>query len=132
MTVETCETLFPTTNITHLLTHRDSSVRRIAIQLIGKKCSLSVRNVWSLIDMWGDKQAKVKKEVMDALGDFGKLNKMHRETILNSSLNEDINSIIVWKNLSYSWQSLIIKTIKETQTKVKKTDEKAYQSSSST
>jgi len=45
---------------------------------------------------------RFKKEVMDALGDFGKLHKEHRDTILHSSLMDDINSTIGWKNLSYS------------------------------
>jgi len=63
--------------------------------------------------MWSDKNTKVKKEVMDVLGDFGKLSKNHINLILESSFLEDFNSIIVWRNLSYAWQTLTVKVIAE-------------------
>jgi len=109
MTVETCEKLFQTHTVSNLLKHRDPTVRRIAVQIMGKKCFVNPRNLWSLIEMWTDKNAKVKKEVMDVLGDFGKVHKDQISQIMGTSLIEDINSIIVWRNLSFAWQCLIVK-----------------------
>jgi len=89
------------------LKHKDPTVRRVAVQLMGKKCDTAPRNLWLLVQMWSDKNGKVKKEVMDVFGDFGKRHKDQVPSILTPSFVEDINSIIVWRNLSLSWQQLI-------------------------
>jgi len=110
MTPETCEKLFQTQTIANMMKHRDPTVRRVAVQLMGKKCSQTPRNIWSVMEMWGDKNAKVKKEVMDVLGDLGKGNTEHFSTIMGSSFLEEVNSIAAWRNLSLAWHALVVKS----------------------
>jgi hypothetical protein len=113
MTTQTCDKLFGVHTVANMLKNKDAAVRRAAVQLMGKKCTSAPGNLWLLTRMWGDKNAKVKKEVMEVLGDFGKVRRDHITMILESSFLEDFNSIIVWRNLSYAWQTLTVKVLAE-------------------
>eukprot|EP01124_Arcella_intermedia_P022559 TRINITY_DN3389_c0_g1_i2.p2 TRINITY_DN3389_c0_g1~~TRINITY_DN3389_c0_g1_i2.p2 ORF type:complete len:771 (-),score=134.03 TRINITY_DN3389_c0_g1_i2:51-2363(-) len=113
MTIQpiTCKTLFTTTSLNGMLKHRDPSVRRVALQLISKKINPSDEdfsiNFQTLLQVWADKNSKVKKEVMDALGNFGKNFPDYLPKLMESQFLEDVNSIIVWRNLSYAWRCLV-------------------------
>jgi len=109
LTVESCEKLFSTNTIISLTEHNDPTVRCIAIQILGKKCSLNYHYLIPLMHLWTDKSPKVKKEIMDILGDFGKTHKQHISDIMESSILKEVNSVILWRNLSLAWQCLVVK-----------------------
>jgi len=113
-----CDKLFTVTTLTNMMKHRDPTVRRVAVQLVGKKCLVDFstspagisprsRNLWLLAQMWTDKNSKVKKEVMDALGDVGKHYGGLIPSLLQLPTFENVHSVIVWRNLSMAWRTFI-------------------------
>lgn len=107
MSTDVCDKLFSVHTILQMLKHRDPYARRIATVLLGLKCEIASRNNWLLFQMWQDKNGKVKKTVMDTIGNLGKHSPSTVSLIMESSFMDDANSLMVWRNLSLAWGVLI-------------------------
>lgn len=99
--------LFRTQTIVKMLNHKDVNVRRVGIQLMGKKCHTNSRNVQVLFPMWEDKNSKVRREIIDVFCDFGKRDSTNVTTIIENSFLEKISSVETWQVLSYAWQGFL-------------------------
>lgn len=107
LTPETVSQLFSMQTLSTMLKNKEPNVRRLAIHLMGKKCERKPRHIWVLVQMWADRNNKVRKEVIEALGDIGKRHPSFIPLILQSIDIESVNSILVWRLLSISWGMLI-------------------------
>jgi hypothetical protein len=84
----------------------DVSVRCLALQLLGKKARIHSRNLSTIVQNASEKSSKVKKTVVDVLGNYGKLNTAQLSSILDHT-NFDEISVATWKSLSLAWNILI-------------------------
>lgn len=74
---------------------------------MGKKVLEKPRHLIVLVQMWADKNNKVRKEVMDVLGDIAKTNPAFIKLIMDAIDTDSVTSILVWRFLSKSWGVLI-------------------------
>jgi len=86
-------------------------VRRVAVQMTAQKCEKKPRHLWVLVQMWTDKHSKVRKEVMEVLGDIGKRHPSYIPLIMETIDTESVSSILVWRHLSLSWGILICSNV---------------------
>jgi len=107
MSEDLASTLFRTQTIVKMLNHKDALVRRVGIQLMGKKCQTNSRNLQLLFPMWEDKNSKVRKEIIDVFCDFGKRDSNNLSLIIANSFLEKISSVDIWQMLSYAWQGFL-------------------------
>jgi hypothetical protein len=107
MDARTCSRLFSLQTILSMMKNKDANVRKVAISLMGKKVLEKSKHIWVIIQMWGDKNNKVRKEVMEVLGDIGKTNPEYISHIMNLIDTDSVSSILVWRFLSKSWGILI-------------------------
>eukprot|EP01126_Amoeba_proteus_P063496 TRINITY_DN8755_c0_g1_i2.p1 TRINITY_DN8755_c0_g1~~TRINITY_DN8755_c0_g1_i2.p1 ORF type:complete len:446 (-),score=83.30 TRINITY_DN8755_c0_g1_i2:79-1311(-) len=107
MPTEVCEFLYRSNVISDMMKYPDVVVKCLGIQLMGKKCELHPRNLVSIAEKCNDRTTKVKKAVIDVLGDYGKLTSSHVNFVLDNSFLEEISSVSVWRSLSFSWNILI-------------------------
>lgn len=102
-----CSKVFDTTTLVSLTRNKDSNVRKTAVSLLGKKVIEKPKNLRLLIQMWSDKVYKVRKEVMEVLGDLGRKKPELIPEIMETIDTESMNSVMIWKFLSKSWGILI-------------------------
>lgn len=107
MDARTCSRLFSLQTILSMMKNRDANVRKVAVSLMGKKVLEKSKHIWVIIQMWADKNNKVRKEVMEVLGDIGKTNPQYISHIMNLIDTDSVSSILVWRFLSKSWGLLI-------------------------
>lgn len=107
MDARTCNRLFSLQTILSMMKNKDANVRKVAISLMGKKVLEKSKHIWVIIQMWGDKNNKVRKEVMEVLGDIGKTNPEYISNIMNLIDTDSVSSILIWRFLSKSWGILI-------------------------
>jgi len=70
---------------------------------MGKKVLEKPRHLIVLVQMWADKNNKVRKEVMDVLGDIGKARPAYVKLIMDAIDTDSVTSVLVWRFLSKSW-----------------------------
>lgn len=107
MDARTCSRLFSLQTILSMMKNKDANVRKVAVSLMGKKVLEKSKHIWVIIQMWGDKNNKVRKEVMEVLGDIGKTNPQYISHIMNLIDTDSVSSVLVWRFLSKSWGLLI-------------------------
>jgi exoribonuclease R len=107
MDARTCSRLFSLQTILSMMKNKDANVRKVAVSLMGKKVLEKSKHIWVIIQMWGDKNNKVRKEVMEVLGDIGKTNPEYISHIMNLIDTDSVSSVLVWRFLSKSWGTLI-------------------------
>lgn len=107
MDAKTCSRLFSLQTILSMMKNKDANVRKVAVSLMGKKVLEKSKHIWVIIQMWGDKNNKVRKEVMEVLGDIGKTNPQYISHIMNLIDTDSVSSVLVWRFLSKSWGVLI-------------------------
>jgi hypothetical protein len=103
----TCSRLFSIHTIRQMMQNKDATVRKVAVTLMGKKVIQRPRHVPVLVQMWADKNNKVRKEVMEVLGDLGKNYPQFVPWIMETIDTESVSSVLVWRFLSKSWGVLI-------------------------
>jgi len=113
MDSRTCSRLFSLQTILSMMKNKDANVRKAAVSLMGKKVLEKSKHIWVIIQMWGDKNNKVRKEVMEVLGDIGKTNPEYISHIMNLIDTDSVTSVLVWRFLSKSWGILIGNTSDE-------------------
>lgn len=91
----------------------DVTVRCVALQLLGKKAKIHARNLSAIVQNATEKSSKVRKGVIDVLGNYGKYNPSLIATILEHTNFEEI-PVSTWKSLSLAWNTLIASTTEST------------------
>jgi len=107
----TSSKIFSLNTILSLAKNKDPNVRRVAVQMMAQKCEKKPRHLWVLVQMWTDKHSKVRKEVMEVLGDIGKRHPSYIPLIMETIDTESVSSILVWRHLSLSWGILICSNV---------------------
>lgn len=103
----TCSRLFSIHTIRQMMQNKDATVRKVAVTLMGKKVIQRPRHLPVLVQMWADKNNKVRREVMEALGDLARNYPQFVPWIMETIDTESVSSVLVWRFLSKSWGALI-------------------------
>jgi hypothetical protein len=74
---------------------------------MGKKVMEKPRHLFVLLQMWGDKNNKVRKEVMEVLGDMGRKDPRFTPMVMDTIDMDSVTSLLIWRFLSKSWGVLI-------------------------
>lgn len=108
----TCSRIFGKKSILTMMKNKDSNVRRVAVNLLGKKIlEKPKKNLWLLTQMWSDKVNRIRKEVTEVLGDLGRKNPQLIPQIMELIDPDSKSSILTWRYLSKAWGVLISRSL---------------------